>query len=57
MTSQKLPESETEFLEILKIYFPNLYDIKYLLQSLDNHLMGGLQTGEYWLLGSERITP
>ena len=56
MTSQKLPESETEFLEILKIYFPNLYDIKYLLQSLDNHLMGGLQTGEYWLLGSERIT-
>lgn len=44
LTSQKLPESETEFLEILKIYFPNLYDIKYLLQSLDNHLMGGLQT-------------
>ena len=42
LTCQSLPESESEFLETLKIYFPNLYDIKYLRLSLDN-LMGGLQ--------------
>jgi len=42
LTCQSLPESESEFLETLKIYFPNLYDIKYLMQSTDN-LMGGLQ--------------
>ena len=43
MTAQKLPDSETEFLESLKIFFPNLYDIKYLMMSTDN-LMGGLQS-------------
>merc|ERR1719328_590997 len=42
LTCQSLPESESEFLETLKIYFPNLYDIKYLMLSTDN-LMGGLQ--------------
>ena len=49
LTAQKLPDSETEFLDSLKIFFPNLYDIKYLMLSTDN-LMGGLQSGEYWLL-------
>ena len=44
LTAQKLPDSETEFLDSLKIYFPNLYDIKYLMLSTDN-LMGGLQSG------------
>jgi len=43
LTCQSLPESESEFLETLKIYFPNLYDIKYLMLSTDN-LMGGLQS-------------
>ena len=43
LTAQSLPECETEFLETLKIYFPNLYDIKYLMLSTDN-LMGGLQS-------------
>merc|ERR1711962_51143 len=42
LTSQPLPESETEFLENLRIYFPNMYDIKYLMASTDN-LNGGLQ--------------
>ena len=42
LTCQSLPESESEFLETLKIYFPNLCDIKYLMLSTDN-LMGGLQ--------------
>lgn len=43
LTAQKLPDSETEFLDSLKIFFPNLYDIKYLMLSTDN-LMGGLQS-------------
>jgi len=43
LTAMSLPDSETEFLETLKIYFPNLYDIKYLMLSTDN-LMGGLQS-------------
>jgi len=42
LTSQKLPDSEYEFLETLKIYFPNLYDVKYLMLSTNN-LKGGLQ--------------
>ena len=42
LTASSLPESEHEFLEDLKMYFPNLYDIKYLMTSTDN-LMGGLQ--------------
>ena len=43
LTAMSLPDSETEFLDTLKIYFPNLYDIKYLMLSTDN-LMGGLQS-------------
>ena len=43
LTSQKLPDSETEFLSSLKIFFLNLYDIKYLIMNTDN-LMGGLQS-------------
>ena len=42
LTCQQLPESETEFLETLRIYFPNMYDIKYLMASTEN-LNGGLQ--------------
>jgi len=42
LTGQKLPESESEFLETLKIYFPNIYDIKYLMMATDS-LCGGLQ--------------
>jgi len=42
LTSSQLPESETEFLDTLRVYFPNLYDIKYLMGSTDS-LNGGLQ--------------
>uniref|UniRef100_A0A061SEB7 poly(A)-specific ribonuclease n=1 Tax=Tetraselmis sp. GSL018 TaxID=582737 RepID=A0A061SEB7_9CHLO len=41
LTCQPLPETETEFFELLKIYFPVLYDIKYLMKFCDN-LHGGL---------------
>ncbi|KAL1919339.1 uncharacterized protein VTP21DRAFT_2032 [Calcarisporiella thermophila] len=37
-----LPAEESEFFELLRIYFPCIYDIKYLMKSCKN-LKGGLQ--------------
>lgn len=42
LTSKDLPNSETEFLELLKVFFPNVYDIKFLMKSCRN-LKGGLE--------------
>ena len=42
LTNINLPDGETEFFELLKIYFPNIYDVKYLMKSCKN-LKGGLQ--------------
>lgn len=42
LTSLNLPSEEQEFFEMLKIYFPNIYDVKYLMKSCKN-LKGGLQ--------------
>lgn len=42
LTDQHLPADESEFFELLRIYFPNIYDIKYLMKSCKN-LKGGLQ--------------
>merc|ERR1712203_306818 len=42
LTSQNLPKSEGEFFELLKTYFPNVYDVKYLMKTCKN-LKGGLQ--------------
>ena len=42
LTNQDLPKTEPEFFEILKIYFPCVYDVKYLMKSCKN-LKGGLQ--------------
>ena len=33
MTNINLPEGENEFFETLKLYFPNIYDVKYLMKS------------------------
>jgi CCR4-NOT transcription complex subunit 7/8 len=41
LTCQPLPQSEADFFELLKIYFPTVYDIKYLMKFCDN-LHGGL---------------
>ncbi|KAI5057432.1 hypothetical protein GOP47_0027447, partial [Adiantum capillus-veneris] len=40
LTSQKLPVTETDFLILLRVYFPNLCDIKYLMTADDFY--GGL---------------
>lgn len=42
LTDQPLPEEEVEFFELLRLYFPTIFDIKYLMKSCKN-LKGGLQ--------------
>jgi len=42
VTNENLPKTEGEFFELLKLYFPNVYDVKYLMKSCKN-LKGGLQ--------------
>lgn len=41
LTCMPLPVSETEFFELLNLYFPNIFDIKYMMKFCDN-LHGGL---------------
>lgn len=44
LTTIEMPSTEKEFFEILNIYFPCIYDIKYMTSLLDGHrFMGGLQ--------------
>ena len=62
--NENLPESEDKFLEKLKIYFPNIYDIKYLINDNEQY-KGGLnklakelnveRTGEIHQAGSDSI--
>lgn len=42
LTSKALPKDEAVFFELLRTFFPCLYDIKYLMKSCEN-LVGGLQ--------------
>lgn len=42
LTDQNLPTEESQFFELLRIYFPAIYDVKYLMKSCKN-LKGGLQ--------------
>lgn len=42
LTDQALPAEETEFFELLRLYFPKIYDVKYLMKSCKS-LKGGLQ--------------
>jgi len=42
LTNVHLPDCESEFFDLLNIYFPKIYDIKYLMKSCKN-LKGGLQ--------------
>lgn len=41
LTCQPLPSAEPEFFELLNLYFPCVFDIKYLMKFCDN-LHGGL---------------
>ncbi|CAO3631268.1 unnamed protein product [Cunninghamella echinulata] len=42
LTCSAMPADETEFFDLLRTYFPCVYDIKYLMKSCKN-LKGGLQ--------------
>ncbi|KAK7899489.1 hypothetical protein WMY93_020342 [Mugilogobius chulae] len=42
LSNANLPEEEVDFFEILRLYFPVIYDVKYLMKSCKN-LKGGLQ--------------
>ena len=42
LTNLPLPDSESKFFELLKIYFPHYYDIRYLVRLYD-HYRGSLQ--------------
>lgn len=53
LRGKNLPDTESEFLELIRIFFPNLYDIKYLMRFCDS-LHGGLNRLAE-LLGVERI--
>ncbi len=41
LTCQPIPSSEADFFELLNIYFPVIFDIKYLMRFCEN-LHGGL---------------
>ena len=44
LTTTDLPPDEKGFFELLKIYFPTIYDIKFMTSLLDGHqFLGGLQ--------------
>ncbi|KAK3535914.1 hypothetical protein QTP70_021210 [Hemibagrus guttatus] len=47
LSNSKLPEEEVDFFEILRLFFPIIYDVKYLMKSCKNlkacTLFGGLQ--------------
>lgn len=44
LTTQELPPDSKGFFDLLRIYFPTIYDIKYMTSLLDGHqYMGGLQ--------------
>mmetsp|Transcript_5848 Transcript_5848/g.12317 ORF Transcript_5848/g.12317 Transcript_5848/m.12317 type:complete len:415 (-) Transcript_5848:210-1454(-) len=44
LTTKELPSDEKGFFDLLKIYFPTVYDIKYMTSLCDGHrFMGGLQ--------------
>mmetsp|Transcript_10473 Transcript_10473/g.18298 ORF Transcript_10473/g.18298 Transcript_10473/m.18298 type:complete len:306 (-) Transcript_10473:639-1556(-) len=55
LTCQPLPTSEAEFFELLNMFFPNVFDIKYLMKFCDN-MHGGLNKLAE-LLDVQRIGP
>lgn len=36
LSNGNLPEEEVDFFEILRLYFPVIYDVKYLMKSCKN---------------------
>jgi len=55
LMNEALPSEEPDFFELLKLFFPNIYDVKYLMKSCKN-LKGGLQEVSE-ILELERVGP
>ncbi|KAJ7538523.1 hypothetical protein O6H91_11G052700 [Diphasiastrum complanatum] len=55
LTCQNLPQGETDFFNLLRMYFPTVYDVKYLMKFCEN-LHGGLNRLAE-ILEVERIGP
>jgi CCR4-NOT transcription complex subunit 7/8 len=36
LSGQSIPESEKEFFELIRIYFPTIYDVRYVMESCKN---------------------
>lgn len=43
--TEYLPPTEAEFLDVLRMYFPKIYDIKYMIKDFPS-LKGGLQVSK-----------
>eukprot|EP00246_Nothoceros_aenigmaticus_P015809 TRINITY_DN6824_c0_g1_i2.p1 TRINITY_DN6824_c0_g1~~TRINITY_DN6824_c0_g1_i2.p1 ORF type:complete len:273 (-),score=37.62 TRINITY_DN6824_c0_g1_i2:498-1316(-) len=56
LTCQNLPASEADFFNLLRAYFPTVYDIKYLMKFCSGNLHGGLNKLAE-MLDVERIGP
>ena len=41
LTGENLPDNEESFYELLKMFFPYLYDIKYMIRNIE-YMKGGL---------------
>lgn len=52
--NSNLPDNENEFLSTLSLYFPNFYDLKYIIQNSLENLKGGLNKIAQQL-GVERV--
>ncbi|CAF1110856.1 unnamed protein product [Rotaria sordida] len=55
LTGKLLPDAESEFFELLEIFFPIIYDVKYLMKNCKNLKVGLEEVAEQ--LEIERISP
>lgn len=53
LTNSNLPEEELDFFEILRLFFPVIYDVKYLMKSCKNLKVGNLFMAQKKNLGLE----
>lgn len=42
LEGQYLPDTETQFYNLLNIYFPSFYDVKYMVRDMETLRLGGL---------------
>lgn len=47
LTNNNLPGEESEFFDLIKIFFPNIYDVKYLMKSCKNLKVSCFTTWKY----------